>query len=282
MFLTTFSNIIIRSTPFIVPKNCVFVSKHIPSILQKFSKEKQNDPPEHLANYHNKLITISPGGLKGFYMLGIASYIKEHYAKYLEDYNFSGASAGSWIALFMVFKGNKEDFVSKILNSGIDDLKIINEIKYKIKYKILSSYNETDFDLERIYIGVSSLKNFKLITNIYSKFDSLEDVLDCCIASSHIPFITGGMTQKYHNIYSYDGGFSDYPYTKYTEPSLHITPDVWNTFLKEKMSKIESYTTLLSRNKYNFTDLYREGYKDTMDHKKELDKIFLYSKNNVK
>ena len=49
-----------------------------------------------------KLISISPGGLKGFYELGILSFIKENYD--MENYIFSGASAGSWCSLLMVMK----------------------------------------------------------------------------------------------------------------------------------------------------------------------------------
>ena len=56
-------------------------------------------------NNKKKLITITPGGYKGFYTLGICHYIKENYN--LENYYFSGASAGSWNALFLSFKSNK-------------------------------------------------------------------------------------------------------------------------------------------------------------------------------
>ena len=59
----------------------------------------------NLLNYTNsnkKLIIITPGGLKGFYVLGICSYIKENYN--ISDYVFSGASAGSWNSLFLSYK----------------------------------------------------------------------------------------------------------------------------------------------------------------------------------
>ena len=32
-------------------------------------------------NRHNKIITISPAGLAGFYLLGIVKYIKENYVE---------------------------------------------------------------------------------------------------------------------------------------------------------------------------------------------------------
>ena len=49
-----------------------------------------------------KIISISPGGFKGFYQLGISSYIKDNY--YTENILFTGASAGAWVSLMMVYK----------------------------------------------------------------------------------------------------------------------------------------------------------------------------------
>ena len=46
-----------------------------------------------------KIISISPGGLNGYYLVGIISYIKSNYD--LSNYLFTGASAGAWSSLFM-------------------------------------------------------------------------------------------------------------------------------------------------------------------------------------
>ena len=37
----------------------------------------------------------------------------------------------------------------------------------------------------------------KFETNIYTDFYDLEDALNCCVASSNIPFITGNLFNKY-------------------------------------------------------------------------------------
>jgi hypothetical protein len=55
----------------------------------------------------------------------------------------------------------------------------------------------------------------------------LEDAINCCIASSHIPILTGGLTNKYHNMFAFDGGFSSYPYVNRTR-ILHISPSMWS------------------------------------------------------
>ena len=66
-----------------------------------------------------KLISISPGGLKGFYELGVLSFIKESYD--MENYIYSGASAGSWNALFMCYKNDNKKFVYTLMK----DLKLL-------------------------------------------------------------------------------------------------------------------------------------------------------------
>ena len=61
-----------------------------------------------------KLITITPGGLQGFYVLGICTYIKENYD--LSNYVFSGASAGSWNSLFLSYKYDTKKILDAIFD----------------------------------------------------------------------------------------------------------------------------------------------------------------------
>ena len=87
--------------------------------------------------------------------------------------------------------------------------------------------NINDFDLKRLFIGVTTVNNFKIQTNIFSDFNYLEDAIDCCIASSHIPLITGNLTNRYRKFYTFDGGFSKYPYLNITNSTLHVCPEMW-------------------------------------------------------
>ena len=69
-------------------------------------------------NYHKKkIITLSPGGFRGFYVLGLCKYIKENYD--LTDYVFSGASAGAWNSLFLSYNGSSDKFVDSIMSVDI-------------------------------------------------------------------------------------------------------------------------------------------------------------------
>jgi len=269
----------IKSQNIITNKNNMFCEKDTELYLHnnQFIKDK-------------KLISISPAGIKGFYLFGVLNYIKQNYD--LSDYIFSGASAGSWNSLFMCLNKNSDDFVYQILNSELKKSKTINELEYSIKYKILNTYKEEDFDLNRLFIGVTSIKNYQIQTNIFSDFDNLEDAINCCIASSHIPLITGGLSNKYHDIYSFDGGFSIYPYLNVTKSALHVYPNMWSDYhlkrsdnkndkLKNNIQKFLTYSSFLFMNKNtNFIELYDNGYADAKTNKNILDTIFIVEKNS--
>jgi len=224
---------------------------------------------------NKKIISISPGGFKGFYVLGICKFIKQNYD--LENYVFSGASAGSWNSLLLCFKRDISEIETKILDSDLQNIEKISDIENRIKSKLLHYYKSDDFDLRRLFIGVTTIDNCKKNTVIYTDFHNLEDAIDCCIASSHIPLITGGLTNVYRNVFTFDGGFSKSPYVNFSQPVLHIYPSIW-TKKKNNFTKtltISDYTTLLSKEKYNFKDLVEKGFYDSVENQKYLDSIFL-------
>lgn len=235
---------------------------------------------DNINHMDKKLIAISPAGLKGFYLLGVMSYIKEHYDT--SDYIFSGASAGGFISLFATYKYNPLDIVElldieNILLNGDN----INDLQKNIKRVLLDNFSTDDFELNKLSIGVTTIQNFNLKTNIYFDFIDLEDAIDACIASSNIPFITGDLFHKYNNAYSFDGGFSKYPFFHLIEPSLHITADIWNEKKSEDNKKnnyglfnvINDFLTFFSKENYNFIDLYNKGYNDTRNNKNRLENM---------
>jgi len=223
---------------------------------------------------NKKLISISPGGYKGFYVLGICKYIKEHYD--LENYIFSGASAGAWNSLLLCFKRDMSEIQEQLIDNSVQNASSIYDMEQKLKSKIINKYTINDFDLRRLFIGVTTVNQCTHNTTIFSGFDSLDDAVNCCIASSHIPMVTGGLTNIYQNFISFDGGFSKYPYLNITKPVLHITPSIWNkNDTNKKKLKITDYTTLFSKSKFIFNDMVKKGYMDAHENKDELDKIFM-------
>lgn len=238
-----------------------------PPIIKMLSKPY---PPDL---YGKKILSISPGGYKGFYVFGICKYIKETYD--LSDYVFSGASAGAWNSLVLCSKYDVDNIQAKILDPSLMKISSAQQLEITIKNRILQNYKTEDFELERLFVGVTTLEKYKSKTVIYNGFENLEDAINCCIASSHIPFLTGGLTNVYRKTFSFDGGFSRYPYLNTTVPILHIHPNLLNHFSQDKsLFNIGDYTTMFSKNQFPFELMIENGYLDAMRNKKYLDSIF--------
>lgn len=263
-------------------KQCVISSRNKTSYCNTDSKLfiENND------YYSNKkLITISPGGFKGFYLLGVLAFLKENYN--LDEYIFSGASAGAWNCIFMCYKGNTKTLIYDLLDINIRRAKSISELQYFLKYKLLSSYKTDDFDLTKIFIGVTTFKNFFPNINIYSDFQDLEDAINCCMASSHIPLITGGVTNRYKEMFSFDGGFSTYPYLN-KERTLHVSPSMWDDIknsknqhkclsansVKRNLKTLKKFGDFFSISKNNLLELFDNGHQDAKLHKSYFDSLF--------
>ena len=221
------------------------------------------------------IISISPGGFMGIYMFGICTYIKENYN--LDPYVFSGASAGAWNALMLTYKPlpftslhdlHLQMFENKVLNS----LTRIQDIELWLKQHILNTYEPNRFDLSKLYIGTTTLHaTLNTKTTIFHDFKSLEEAIDCCIASSHIPFLTGGIIHKFRSQITFDGGFSRNPYltNKKHKHVLHIKPSMWT--IQQSADNPTFNTTLFSRDAFQFKELYEKGYTDALSNKHVLD-----------
>jgi hypothetical protein len=235
--------------------------------------EKENFFIENEFIKNKKIISISPGGFKGVYMLGICMYIKDHFD--MDQFIFSGASAGAWNSLVLTCKKNIKILKTEIVDYSIKNSNTIIELENMMKKRIMEFYTTDDFDLQRLFIGVTTFNGIYPETNIYSGFHNLEDAIDCCIASSHIPLITGGIINRYHNKFTFDGGFSRYPYLNISKNVLHITPSMWQQKKDKKtaLGDINEFTTLFSKNKYDFIELYNSGYNDAKTNHDFLHKI---------
>ena len=118
---------------------------------------------------------------------------------------------------------------------------------------------DKDYDFERMFIGVLKYKNYELKTTIYCNFHNLDDALNCCIASSNIPFLTGEFNHTYQGNIAFDGVFSKYPYLNIFEPTLVINPNLWKTPNIKRFGM-----SLLCKNKINILNLSMDGYNDCL------------------
>lgn len=214
-----------------------------------------------------KSLILKPGGLKGFYMMGICRYIKEHYD--LQDWKFYGSSAGAWNALYLVC--NKDDFfLSQAYELSDFEYTDLYDLEKTIKKRMLNHFSIYDFDLSRLHICISSKRRWlpMLRKNIVRDFRDLDDVIECCITSSHLPFISNGrLFYKYRNIPCMDGGAFLNPHEKHIQPDYVIEPDMW------KNKKIDTMNRMYN---LNIPGLFNQGYLDARNHKDELNDVFLY------
>lgn len=265
----------------------LFLFKPILSIWMHFSPFFHSSISKTKTKTIPQIITISPGGYRGYYLLGVTSYLKEHFDT--SQYIFSGASAGAWFSLMMTYRGNHSKLLENLNVLSPEFMKLnLKQIQSNLSKTILEKYTTEDFDLKRLAIGVSRIRPpFYVETSIYHEFRDLKDVVECCQASSHIPFITAGMFCFYDRRLAFDGGFSNYPYLRIsdTKPVLHIFTNLWKEEEKEKEKnpwkpKVKNLriameqTTVFSKNKYNLLELYMEGYQKTANNHATLSKIF--------
>lgn len=229
-----------------------------PIIYLKKSNKTYTHIPRFLID--KPLIILEPGGMKGIYTMGICSYLKKHYN--LTNHLLNGASAGSWNGLFLSYKYDLGPFVNNILHDIPLNFSIY-DIQIHFKKILLKYYTFEDFDFCNLYISVSHIKNNTMYTVIYSDFLNLEDVIDCCIASSNIPYITGIDNLYYNNEYSLDGGFFSNPYLDINE-TLRIYPSMWTIENYTKLERLKNnYNFLFYNEPYDYIQLYKKGYEDT-------------------
>jgi hypothetical protein len=219
---------------------------------------------------NKNIISISPGGYKGIYVLGVCNYIKDNFN--LDKYVFSGASAGAWNSLMLAYKHDTTKIKRDVLDYSLRNTNSILQIENTIKERLLMYTKIEDYDIQKVFIGTTTFSGFGSNTTIFYDFNNLEDAINCCIASSHIPLITGGFTNKYKNTYTFDGGFSKYPYLDIYKPAIHITPSMWKIKRKKPsiITDIHEHTTLFSKHKFDFIELYQSGYEDAHKNREYL------------
>ena len=226
---------------------------------------------------NTKYMTITPGGVAGFYSLGVCNYIKENYD--LNNYSFLGASAGAWNSMVCSYKGSTHEFVKTLFNDkSISKTATIDELQYNLKQHILDRYTINDFDVDRLHITICEVGQFFIKSKVINTFENLETLLDCCIVSSHIPYITSGnLIKVYDNKITFDGGLLSFP-PKDKYHHIIISPNMYDPDMLGNM-----IVNMFKRNitKDSLYELFIQGYTDASLHKEDLDDIFLPENNYI-
>ena len=231
------------------------------------------------AEHNQRTIANAPAGYRGFYTLGISSYIKRNYD--LIEYKFCGASAGAGNSLYLTFKGDDEDYVDEMLDR-VDSLgrtPITRILKEVCDYNV-EKYTADEFDLDRLSIGVTTLDGLEKRGELYDRFDSLQDAVSCTASSSNIPFVSGSPLNVYRERLAYDGVFCQYPVVY--EGDLLIEPWMWREakeckllgFIRLPRVLVRLYEGLFGSQRHKARELYELGWSDAEAHQSELDACF--------
>lgn len=215
-----------------------------------------------------KSISITPGGLKGFYMLGICKYIKENYC--LDDFIFYGSSAGSWNALYLSLPFDDSQYFDKIIKIKPNQLDNLYDLETQLKQILLQDehigkYTHKQTPDNKCNICYSVYKKYKFKKIVKNNFQNWEDLIECCIASSHLPYISNNnLFYAYQNERCVDGGLFRTNYPKEIIPTLRISPKMFNN---KKFLARSKGTNL------NIEKMIYQGYRDAMTNCDYLDKM---------
>ena len=237
-----------------------------------FFNKAQNILPIKKDPSSKKFISIAPAGLYGAYTLGITSFILDNYNT--ENFLFLGGSSGSWNSLIGCYKYNSKDLVDKLLLQSFFEKSSVSKLQDNLSNYFLENYNSSDFNLDRLYMSVSVFDNFRLVNKVIANFTSLNDAIESCRASCHIPLLTSDQfIRRYRGNIVFDAGFTIFPPRNLFDFFI-ISANKYNS---ENLQY--ALSGLIKRNFSNeiINELYNKGYNDALDHKKDLDLYF----NNV-
>ena len=214
----------------------------------------------------DKFISVSSFGVDAFYNLGICSYIKTNYN--ISNYKFISTSLGTWNILFLSCKYPINDVVDQFLGTlNFNKINSVSSLNQAFKIFFLNYYNINDFDKDKINICLPELNSLAFESNIISEFKNLEQILDCCLVSSNLDYLSKEGLLKIYD----DCDFNE----NYPPNNIYCHLDI-----KSNIFEYDIFTSLFIRNlKYESNDivlkhLYNKGIYDSVCNKDALDYIF--------
>jgi hypothetical protein len=169
-----------------------------------------------IINHNNaQKVHIHFGGCGGSYsyLLGLAYYLQSNYD--LSNVIFSGISAGNIMCLLCILNKDIEEMhrlinIPLLLKLQNYKLKAFCNFIPEIKLILLEILNEDKNNYKlvngRLFVNLTHIPSFR--NEIISEFYSNEDLVDCVLASSHIPFYNTSLFYTFRNKYYIDGYIS--------------------------------------------------------------------------
>jgi len=212
----------------------------------------------------------------GFYLpysLGVLGYIKKNIN--IPEYKITGISGGSWISLMYCLEddlSDHEEIWKYIINDKNYKIKInsnLGEYVNTVSSNLKQRYKDIDEDVVKsLPISIISTKLNRMPKNVkISNFDNIEDIIENCLCSSYIPYISGkGMSKKYKDEHFIDGSlWENRDLIKTDNVSIDIHRNMWGRKFDIKDFVYSDYKTS--------EKLFKYGWEDTENNKDNLDKL---------
>lgn len=213
-------------------------------------------------------ILIGPGGIMGYYVLGICHFIKNHYD--IKPKKVVGFSAGSLNTVFLSLdKQYDHIFLRALFALNLSGTMYVPLLLKKTIQLMNDTLDLSMFDTTHKYIAVSDYT--RLVG--YNKFLTLKDMTDCCISSSFIPFITySDLFYIYRGKSCVDSGVLYASYKRRLHKHKKILYLSYKIFKRFNRHNLPGYGLL--RRRCTIYELYLLGYADASRHKALLDTYF--------
>ena len=165
-------------------------------------------------------IVVSGGGLKGYFVIGARAVLENQLAqRNLKLCRCAGASAGAWAAMFMASGVSNSDwlktytFTRNAFEAG-DSSRVLEAYREQILPWLAEKLPKDAYIRcnGRCFISITVLDRCGWLPRnmIVSQFESNEDLVNACFASSCIPFVVEhGMGPRFRGLRVVDGGLTN-------------------------------------------------------------------------
>jgi hypothetical protein len=139
-------------------------------------------------------IVISGGGFKGLFMAG-AAHVLIHSSlsnRELVVKRIAGSSAGAWSGLFILCRFELHHWVTTYYACKDRPSNTVHEVYHDLVPWVLEAMPADAYMTcsGRLFVSITVLTSSGLKNHIISEFSSNRDLIDCCMASSALPYLT--------------------------------------------------------------------------------------------
>ena len=201
-------------------------------------------------------VVLGPGGVAGFYSLGICHYLINHFE--VRDKSIVGFSAGSFTLLFMRIQPEKRNVILQTLFEYNETDTIL--VMKRLMETLEANTTLQEYDLNGASIAVSHTDGMAL----YDNFLNVEQLIRCCKSSSFIPFVTHESGVDFYNHKMAMDGFFYYKafLNQYRNPPLVITPFMFGRYSNSIYHKVRFLFGIHPLKTTSIYQMYLYGYQD--------------------